>query len=75
LSSQRSFEVAVYNKEVRRLVGEGRHHRNLSDAWAETHYIDVKADNAQDARMQVARRYPADQGYVVEDAVPLKFAD
>jgi hypothetical protein len=71
----KSYEIAIYNKEVRKLVAEGRRHRNLSDAWAETHYIEVKARSMQEARAQVSRRYPAENGYVIEDVIVEKYAD
>lgn len=75
MSVLKSFEIAIYNQEVRKLVAEGRRHRNLSDAWAETHYIEVKARSQQEARAQVARRYPAENGYVIEEVIAEKFAD
>ena len=75
MSALKSFEVAVYNREVRRMMAEGRRHRDLSDAWAEIHYIEVKARSESEARAQVASRYPADRGYVIEDVISEKFAD
>jgi len=75
VSVLKSYEIAIYNRDVRALVAEGRRHRNLSDAWAETHYIEVKARSPQEARAQVARRYPAESGYVIEDVIVEKFSD
>lgn len=75
MSALKSFEVAVYNREVRRLLAEGNRHRHLSDAWADIHYIDIKAKSEQEARAQIARRYPPEQGYVIEDVSSEKFAD
>ena len=75
MSALKSFEVAIYNREVRRLVAEGSRHRDLSDAWADIHYIDVKATSEEEARAQIARRYPPGQGYVIEDVIGEKFSD
>ena len=60
------FEVAIYNKEVREKVAEGRRHRDLADTWADTHYIDIEARDAEEARRQVERKYPPHRGYVIE---------
>ena len=45
MSKIANFEVALYNKEVRRLVEEGSRHRHLTDDWAETHYIRLLLHN------------------------------
>lgn len=71
----KSYEIAIYNSDVRKLVAEGRRHRDLADAWAETHYIEVKAKSQQEARAKVARRYPPENGYVIEEVIAEKFAD
>jgi len=60
------FEVAIYNKEVRELVAEGSRHQNLTDEWAEIHYIDVEGSDKQDARRVILRRYPEKRGFVID---------
>ena len=75
MSALKSFEVAIYNREVRRLLAEGNRHRDLSDAWADIHYIDIKAKSEEEARAQITRRYPPEQGYVIEDVISEKFSD
>lgn len=60
------FEVALHNAEVRRLVYEGLHHRDYSDDWSSTHYIEVNARSSQEARTKVQVRYPRDRGFVIE---------
>jgi hypothetical protein len=60
------YEVGVYNSEVRDCVAEGNRHRNLTDDWAEIHYIEVEADDQKGARNQVLRRYPEKRGFVIE---------
>ncbi len=71
----KTYEIAIYNQEVRKLVADGGRHRDLSDAWADTHYIEVKANSPQEARAKVASRYPAENGYVIEEVISEKFAD
>jgi len=67
------FEVAIYNDEVRERVRAGKRHRDLSDDWAEVHYIEVEARDENDASRQVLRKYPANQGYVVESVTKVQF--
>lgn len=71
----KTYEIAIYNQEVRKLVADGSRHRDLSDAWADIHYIEVKANSPQEARAKVASRYPAKNGYVIEEVISEKFAD
>lgn len=63
---EKKFEAAIYNEKVRRLVNSGERHRDLDDAWADTHYIEVRADDVDEARSRLQRRYPSEQGYVIE---------
>lgn len=60
------FEVALYNADVRRLVYDGEHHREYSDDWSNTHFIEVRALNEMDARRKIEQRYPRDRGFVIE---------
>lgn len=60
------FEVALFNAEVRRLVYEGAHHRDLSDDWSSTHYVEVRATSVLEARRKIEQRYPRDRGFVIE---------
>ncbi len=65
------FEVGVFNKEVREALAEGGRHRNLSDDWADMHYVTIKADDEASARQAARRKYPAERGYVVDSVFPL----
>ncbi len=60
------FEVALYNAEVRRLVYEGTHHRDLADSWSSTHFVEIRATSALEARRKIEQRYPRDRGFVIE---------
>ena len=68
---QKKFEVAVFNKEVRRLMKEGRKHRDLKDDWADMHYIDISADDVAAARTKISQKYPEAQGFVIDNVVRL----
>lgn len=60
------FEVAVYNADVRACVADQRRHRDLSDDWADIHYIAIEADSQAQALDKAQRRYPDRRGYVIE---------
>jgi len=62
-----TFEVIVYNEKVRERLREGEHHKILSDDWADSHYIEIKADDENGALAKVEMRYPERDGFVVED--------
>ncbi len=61
------FEVAIYNKEVRSLVKENQSHRYFDDQWADTQLRDIVAKDEGEARELIAKRFPPDDGFVVED--------
>ena len=61
-----SYEVGIYNQEVRELTKMGEHHKNLSDSWESIHYIEIFADDEQQARRKAQSKYPRDLGYVIE---------
>ncbi len=63
------YEVTVYNAEVRKKVEAGEHHARWGDDWADFRYIDVRAENENQARAQVESRYPPDQGFVIDSIV------
>lgn len=67
---RRSYEISVYNREVRQAVKQNRAHSLLGDHWADTQFQDVMAADEAEARRLAALRFPADQGFVVEDLVP-----
>ncbi|MDA0241696.1 MAG: hypothetical protein O3A84_16950 [Proteobacteria bacterium] len=65
------FEVAIFNQQVRDKVREGERHRDLSDDWADVHYIEVEAEDVSAARAKIQRKYPADRGYVIESVISM----
>lgn len=60
------FEIGIYNEEVRQAMKEGRRHRDLSDDWSDIHYFDIEALDIEAAKQKIARKYPADRGFVIE---------
>ena len=68
---KQKFEVIVYNQEVRRLIDEERHHRHLADSWADNHHEEIAAETAEGARAKAERRYPAHQGFVIVEVIPM----
>ena len=61
-----SFEIGVYNKEVRKLTRVGDHHKDLDDSWENIHYIEITSNDEQQARAKVQSKYPSTHGYVIE---------
>ena len=66
----KSFEVTVYNREVRALVKQNRSHSFFDDHWADRHVCDVEARNEAEARAVAHRRFPPEDGFVIEDVNP-----
>lgn len=60
------YEIAVYNADVRTYVEEGRHHRQLSDDWADTRYIEITAPDDRAAADKARSLYGEPNGYVIE---------
>jgi hypothetical protein len=67
VSREKKFEVAVYNREVRKLVREGERHPHLNDDWADIHYVDVMAEDENGAQVKIKAKYPQDKGFVIEN--------
>ena len=61
-----AFDVAIYNKDVRALVKENRHHLFFDDQWADVHVQDVAARDEQEARSLIAERFPPEDGFVID---------
>ena len=69
------FEVVVYNRLVRKLVERNESHKDLNDEWAENHYQEIEAADADEARRKVEIRYPADKGFVIDKVIPIQAYD
>lgn len=63
------YDVLVYNREVREAVKANRTHAEFGDHWADIQIQDVMAADEAEARRLAAKRFPAEQGFVVEELV------
>ncbi len=63
---QLKFEAAIFNEDVLSALQEGEHHKDLSDSWAETHYLDIYAESLEQAWEKMRRKYSAEQGFVIK---------
>ena len=66
-NGKKVFLVAVYNKEVRALVKENKSHSYFDDFWADIQKHDVCAKDETEARTLLAKRFPPDDGFVIEE--------
>lgn len=63
--NQKTFEVGIFNKDVRALVKQNRSHLDYGDAWADVHFQNVVAETEEEAMAMIEERYPAQSGFVV----------
>jgi len=63
------FLVKFYNKIVRALVKENQSHSFFEDHWADIHTQDVIATSEAEARSKIAKRFPPEDGFVIEDVM------
>ena len=68
-----TYEIAVYNQVVREKVAAGEHHRELKDDWADTHYVEIEANDAITARRKAEGKFPSTRGFVIADISTPKF--
>jgi len=61
-----TFEITIYNEEVRNLVSKGESHKTFTDDWGDSHYIEYKAEDEDGAISKCQQRYPAEDGFVIE---------
>ncbi|MBL4613694.1 MAG: hypothetical protein JKY27_02305 [Magnetovibrio sp.] len=61
-----TYEVVVYNEQVRAKVRVGDHHRTFSDDWGDSHYLEIKANDEDAAMHKVRVKYPVKDGFVIE---------
>ena len=65
----RTFEVVLFNQEVRKAVEQGEHHSQYDDEWAENRYVEVEAETPEIAKRKIGSRYPRHLGFVIVDVV------
>jgi len=69
-SQHHVYLVSFYNKDVRALVKDNRSHSFFEDSWADVHTQDVSADSEDEARAELAKRFPPEDGFVIEKVIP-----
>lgn len=62
----RVYEVRFYNSDVRNLTSRNESHSLFEDHWGETQIQKINAFTESEARDKIVRRYPPEQGFVVE---------
>ena len=65
------FEAAIYNTEVRQKVADDEHHSRFTDDWADMHYIEIEADNEEQARSKIEVIHPSVQGFVLDNIMKI----
>jgi hypothetical protein len=71
----KKFEASVFNQLVRDATSLGEHHRHLPDYWADQQLIEISAESAEEALMDLADRYPTSKGYVISTLLEVKFGE
>jgi len=64
---KKSFEIPVYNTEVRNAVRNKQIHPELEAKWADTHLIIIRAHTADEALTACRRRHPEKMGFILGD--------
>ena len=67
----KTFEITIYNEEVREFVRTTRTHPNFDDGWADQRFLQVEADDLNDVKRKLNRRYPKRMGFVVVEILEL----
>jgi len=66
------YEVTIFNKEVREKVENGEHHEQFTDDWADFRYVDIHAENEDQARARMGDRYPSRNGFVIDSVMKVE---
>lgn len=60
-----SYEIPVYNAEVRAAVRNKENHPDFEAKWADTHLILVRAHTAEEAVSICRRKHPEHLGFIL----------
>lgn len=61
-----TYQVGIYNQDVRACVKENETHIDYSDEWADIRYHAVEAIDQKEALTQIEEKYPSEKGFVVQ---------
>jgi len=64
------YLVSFYNQIVRSLVKDNQSHAKYEDHWADVHTQDVAANSENEARRDIAKKFPPEDGFVIENVIP-----
>ena len=65
-NGRNSYEVRIYNRDVRAAVKDNESHLLFGDHWADSQVQGVSARTEKEAWDLISRRYPPEQGFVVQ---------
>jgi len=66
---KKTFEIPVYNEEVRRAVRAGHSHPTLENSWSDSHLIEIRAHTPGEALDICRRKHPEKMGFVMGDVM------
>lgn len=64
---KKSYEIPVYNEEVRTAVRNKQNHESFEASWADTHLILIRAHTADEAVSICRRKHPEKMGFILGD--------
>ncbi|HPF46851.1 MAG: hypothetical protein KDF58_03795 [Alphaproteobacteria bacterium] len=64
---KKSYEIPVYNNEVRLAISNRQNHPSFAASWADTHLITIQAHTAEEALNICRRKHPEKLGFVLGD--------
>ncbi len=64
-----TYEISVYNKDVRDKIQAGQEHDTLESSWADVHLIEIRANSEEDAVSSCRRKHPERLGFVMGPAL------
>ena len=67
----KTYEVTLYNQDVRAALKDGQSHAQYDDGWADQRFLQVEARDMAEARRKVLTRHPERQGFVIVDIIEL----
>ncbi|MDG1996071.1 MAG: hypothetical protein P8J14_06245 [Emcibacteraceae bacterium] len=66
---KKSYEIPVYNSEVREAVRNKQEHPSFEASWGDTHLITVRAHTPEEAITNCQRQHPERLGFIHGDVV------
>ncbi|MBL4602019.1 MAG: hypothetical protein JKY84_04695 [Emcibacteraceae bacterium] len=62
---KKSFEIPVYNSEVRDAIKNKQNHPSFEASWADTHLIVIRAHTSDEAITICRRKHPEKLGFIL----------